>query len=48
MIGPFLLVLGAEVACEGLLAPGAIGGIGDGRECGDGFVFAGIFEELGE
>lgn len=46
MLHPLGLVFVAEVASERFLAPGAIARVGDGREGGDGFVFAGVFEEL--
>ena len=46
MVGPFLFVLGAEVACECLLAPWTVGRIGDGGKGRDGLVFTRVFEEL--
>lgn len=49
VLGPvrFFGVRVAEVAGEGLLAPGAGEGVGDGGVGGYGFVFGGVFEELG-
>lgn len=46
MLFPFFLGVGAEVARKGLLAPGAVDGVADGRKCADGLVFAGVTEEL--
>jgi hypothetical protein len=46
MLLPLLLVVLAKVPLECLLAPGAVDGVCDGRECGDGLVFPGVFEEL--
>lgn len=46
MFRPFGLILIAEIASEGLLAPVAVAGVGDGGEGGDGFVFVGVLEEL--
>lgn len=46
MVGPFLFVLGAEVACERLLAPWTIRRVGDGGKGRDGFVFPRVFEKL--
>lgn len=43
---PPLRVPLAEIASEGFLAPGAVDGVGDGREGGHGLVFARVFEEL--
>ena len=46
MFLPFSLLVLAEVAAEGLLAPGAVDRVRDGREGRDGFVFSGVTEEL--
>ena len=48
MLGPgrFFGFRRAEVAREGLLAPGAGERVGDGGVGGDGFVLVGVFEEL--
>lgn len=48
MLLPFFLRSGvlAKVALERLLAPGAIDGVCDRRKGADGFVFAGVAEEL--
>lgn len=46
MLGPSRAVLGAEVAGQGLLAPGAGAQVGDRGEGADGFVEGGVFEEL--
>lgn len=46
MFRPFRLVFLAEVAGEGFSAPVTVARIGDGSECGDGFVGAWVFEEL--
>lgn len=43
---PLLLLVFAKVALERLLAPGAVDRVGDWGECRDGFVFAGVAEEL--
>ncbi len=46
VLGPLCLFLVAEIAPEGLLAPGTIARVGDGREGGHGLVFARVLEEL--
>lgn len=46
VISPFCFVVGAKVAGEGFLTPGAGGRIGDWSEGGDGSVLGGVFEEL--
>lgn len=46
MFRPLGLVLVAEIAAKGLLAPVALAGVGDRGEGGDGFVFVRVFEEL--
>lgn len=46
MLSPLLFLVLAEVAREGLLTPVAIAGVGDGSECGNGLVLAGVLEEL--
>ena len=43
---PLLLLVFAKVALERLLAPGAVDRVSDWGECRDGFVFAGVAEEL--
>lgn len=43
---PLLQVVLAEVPLEGLLAPGAVDGVGDRSERRDRLVFAGVFQEL--
>jgi hypothetical protein len=43
---PLLLLVLAEVALEGLLAPGAVDWVGDGCKGRDGLVLAGVAEEL--
>jgi hypothetical protein len=43
---PLLLLVFAEVALEGLLAPGAVDGVGDWGKGRDGLVLAGVAEEL--
>lgn len=43
LLGFFVI---AKVAFERFLAPGAINGVCDRRKCADGFVFAGVSEEL--
>jgi hypothetical protein len=43
---PLLLLIFAKVAREGLLAPVAVAGVGDGCECRDGLVLAGVLQEL--
>lgn len=43
---PLLLLVLAEVAAKGLLAPWAVDGVGDGCKGGDGLVLAGVAEEL--
>lgn len=47
MLFPLLLLILAKVSFECLLTPWAVDRIGNGRECGDGLVLAGILEELG-
>lgn len=44
---PLLLLVFTEVAGEGFLTPVAVAGVGDGSECGDGLVLAGVLQELG-
>jgi hypothetical protein len=46
VLRPFRFLVFAEVAGERLLAPGAVDGVRDGRKGRDGFVFAGVTEEL--
>lgn len=46
MLLPLLLLVLAEVAAKGLLAPWAVDGVGDGCKGGDGLVLAGVAEEL--
>lgn len=46
MLLPFRLLVLAEVAVEGLLAPGTVDRVRDGGEGRDGFVFSGVTEEL--
>jgi hypothetical protein len=46
MLLPFCLVVGAKVPRKRLLTPGAIDWVRYGRKCADGFVFAGVTEEL--
>lgn len=46
MFRPLGFLFVAKVASERFLTPGTIARVGDGGEGGDGFVFAGIFEEL--
>ncbi len=46
VLGPLCLFLVAEIAPEGLLAPGAVARVSDGREGGYGLVFAGVLKEL--
>lgn len=46
MLLPFLLIVFPKVASECLLAPGAINRVRNRRKCADGFVFAGVTEEL--
>ena len=46
MLLPLLLLVLAEVAVEGLLAPGAVDGVGNRGKGRDGLVFAGVAEEL--
>lgn len=46
MFRPGRLVVLAEVAAEGLAAPVAVTGVGDGSEGGHGSVLARVFEEL--
>ena len=46
MLCPFLLLVFAKVAREGLLAPVAVAGVGDGCERGDGLVLARVLQEL--
>jgi hypothetical protein len=46
MLRPFRFLVFAEVAGERLLAPGTVDGVRDGRKGRDGFVFAGVTEEL--
>lgn len=46
MLCPLLLLVFTEVAGEGLLTPVAVAGVGDGGECGDGLVLAGVLQEL--
>ena len=46
MLSPLLFLVLAEVAREGLLTPVAVAGVGDGSECGNGLVLAGVLEEL--
>lgn len=46
MLCPFLLLVLAKVAREGLLAPVAVAGVGDGCEGGHGLVLARVLEEL--
>lgn len=45
MLLPLLLVI-SQVSGEGLLAPGAVDGVGDGRKGGHRLVLAGVAEEL--
>jgi hypothetical protein len=46
VLGPLFLLVFAKVARESLLAPVTIAGVGDGCECGDGLVLAGVLQEL--
>lgn len=46
MLLPLILLVVAEVALEGFLAPGAVDGVCDGCEGGDGLVLARVAEEL--
>lgn len=46
MLLPLLLLVLAKVSLESFLAPWAVDGIGDGCECRDGLVHAGVLEEL--
>lgn len=46
MLLPLILLVVAEVALKGLLAPGAVDGVCDGGKGGDGLVFAWVAEEL--
>lgn len=46
MFLPLLLLVLAKVALEGLLAPGAVDGVGDGGKRRDGLVLARVAEEL--
>lgn len=43
---PLLLLVLAEVALEGLLAPGAVDGVRNWRECRDRLVFARVAKVL--
>jgi hypothetical protein len=43
---PLFFLVFTKVAREGLLAPVAVAGVGDGCECGDGLVLAGVLQEL--
>lgn len=43
---PLGLLVVAEVPVERLLAPGAVNRVRNGRERGDGFVFAGVAQKL--
>jgi hypothetical protein len=43
---PLFLLVFAKVTREGLLTPVAVAGVGDGCECGDGLVLAGVLQEL--
>lgn len=47
MLCPLLLLVFTEVTREGFLTPVAVAGVGDGSECGDGLVLAGVLQELG-
>jgi hypothetical protein len=46
MLFPLLLLILSKVALEGLLTPGAIDGVGDGRKCRDGLILSWISQKL--
>ena len=46
MFRPFRLLIFTKVTGKSLASPVAVARVGNGGECGDGFVLGGVFEEL--